>query len=100
VPHVPKRPSSLVHLNDEAASIALARHYGDFAKAAKELGVARPDLRKLVWHNPRILRATHERMQLFNWNVRAKIVAALDSPIARRREWACDVMMDGDDGWL
>jgi hypothetical protein len=39
VPHVPKRPPALAHLSDEAAAWALARYFGDFVRAAKELGV-------------------------------------------------------------
>ena len=57
----PKRPPALKHLSSQAASIALAKHFGDIAKAAKELNINRTDLRKLTWHNPRILNAAHER---------------------------------------
>jgi hypothetical protein len=35
-----RRPASLAHLTDEAAARALSRHFGDFVKAAKELGVS------------------------------------------------------------
>jgi hypothetical protein len=94
VPYVPKRPPALAHLNDEAASQALARHYGDFAKAAKELGVVRTDLRKLTWHNPRILKASHERMELFHIGVKSKILEAVYSPSAKRRRWGFDAMFD------
>ena len=65
MPFVPARPSSLNHLSDEAASLALDKHLGDFAAAAKELNINRSDLRKLTWHNPQILNAAHERM----WSV-------------------------------
>ena len=65
MPFVPARPLSLNHLSDEAASLALDKHLGDFVKAAKELNINRSDLRKLTWHNPRILNAAHERM----WSV-------------------------------
>ena len=66
MPYVPKRPPALAHLSDEAASIVLARHFGDFVAAARDLGVDRKDLRRLTWHNPRILKAAHERMELFH----------------------------------
>ena len=94
MPHVPKRPPALAHLSDEAASVALQRHFGDFVAAAKDLGVKRTDLRKLSWHNPRILRATHERMELFHSGVKGKIIAAICSPSAKRRRWGYDAMAD------
>ena len=64
MPFIPKRPPSLAHLSDEAAARALSKHFGDVVEAAKELGVDRKDLRRLTWHNPRILDAAHERMSL------------------------------------
>ena len=87
MPHVPKRPPALEHLSDEAASMALAKHFGDFVKAARDLDVARPDLRRLTWHNPRILTAAHERMELFRIGIRSKILPAVYSPSAKRRQW-------------
>ena len=41
VPYIPPRPPELDHLTDEAASAALASHYGNFTLAARELGVDR-----------------------------------------------------------
>jgi hypothetical protein len=87
VPWVPLRPPALAHLSDEAASIVLAKHFGDVVKAARELGVDRTDLRKLTWHNPRILKAAHERMDLFRIGVRSKILEAVYSRSAKRRRW-------------
>jgi hypothetical protein len=83
-----------VHVSDEAASIMLARHFGDFVAAARELGVARKDLRKLTWHNPRILKASHERMELFRIGVKSKIIEAVYSPSAKRRCWGYDALCD------
>jgi hypothetical protein len=94
MPHVPKRPPALEHLSDEAASIVLARHFGDFVKASRDLGVKRTDLRRLTWHNPRILKASHERMELFHIGVKSKIIAALYSRSAKRRRWGFDAMFD------
>jgi hypothetical protein len=79
MPHVPKRPPALAHVSDEAASIVLARRFGDFVAAARDLGVDRKALRRLTWHNPRILNAAHERMDLFHSLVKSKIIAALYS---------------------
>ena len=92
--HVPKRPPALAHVSDEAASIVLARHFGDFVKAARDLDVKRTDLRRLTWHNPRILNAAHERMELFRIGVRSKILQAVYSRSAKRRRWAVDAMFD------
>ena len=94
MPFVPKRPPALNHLSDEAASIVLAKHFGDVVKAAKELGVDRKDLRRLTWHNPRILKASHERMDLFRIGVRSKILEAVWSRSAKRRRWGYDAMFD------
>ena len=94
MPHVPKRPPALAHLSDEAASIVLARHFGDFVAAAKELNVDRKHLRRLTWHNPRILTAAHERMELFHIGVRSKILEAVYSRTAKRRRWGLDAMFD------
>ena len=94
MPFVPLRPPALAHLSDEAASIVLARHFGDVVKAAKELGVDRKDLRRLTWHNPRILNAAHERMWLFRMGVKSKIIAAIYSGSAKRRRWGLDALFD------
>jgi hypothetical protein len=89
---VPERPPSLAHLSSEEASAALARHFGDFAKAAKELNINRSDLRKLTWHNPQILNAARERMDLFRSGVRSKIIGAIYSGSTKRRRWGYDAM--------
>ena len=94
MPWVPERPLALSHLSEEAASAMLAKHFGDFVKAAKELGVDRKDLRKLTWHNPKILAAAHERMALFRSGVRSKILQAVYSPSAKRRRWGADAIFD------
>jgi hypothetical protein len=94
MPFVPKRPPALNHLSDEAASIVLAKHFGDVVKAAKELGVDRKDLRRLTWHNPRILNAAHERMELFRIGVKSKILEAVYSPHAKRRRWGFDALCE------
>lgn len=94
MPWVPNRPPALTHLSDEAASIVLARHFGDFVAAARELGVDRKDLGQLTRHNPRILKAAHARIELFRIGVRSKIMEAMYSPSAKRRRWGIDAMSD------
>ena len=89
---IPKRPASLAHLTNEAAARALSRHFGDIVEAAKELGVDRKDLRRLTWHNPRILDAAHERMSLFVHHMWGEAVCGLDSRVASVRQRAVDRM--------
>ena len=94
MPYVPKRPPALAHLRDEAVSQALMKHFGDFVAAARDLGVDHKHLRRLSWHNPRILNAAHERMELFHIGVKSKIIEALHSSSAKRRRWGFDAMFD------
>ena len=94
MPWVTPRPPALNHLSDETASLALDKHLGNFAAAAKELNISRTDLHKLTWHNPRILNAAHERMWLFRSGVRSKIMEAVWSRSAKRRRWGYDAMFD------
>jgi hypothetical protein len=72
----------------------LTKHFGDIVKAARELNVNRTDLRKLTWHNPRILKASHERIELFRIGVKSKIIEAVYSPSAKRRRWGYDALCD------
>jgi hypothetical protein len=94
VPWVPLRPPVLNHLSEEAASAVLAKHFGDIVKAARELGVDRKDLRKLTWHNPNILNAAHERMELFRIGVKSKIIQAVLSKSAKKQRWGVDALCE------
>jgi hypothetical protein len=94
MPFVPLRPLALAPLSDEAASIVLAKYFGDVVKAAKELGVDRKDLRRLTWHNPRILNAAHERMELFHIGVKSKILEAVYSRSAKKQRWGVDALCE------
>jgi hypothetical protein len=51
-------------------------------------------LRRLTWHNPRILNAAHERIELFHIGVKSKILEAVHSRSAKRRRWGFDAMFD------
>ena len=75
----PARPPELDHLTDEAASAALASHYGNFTLAARELGVDAKLLRRLFWHNPRIMDTSKERTELFHSMVIDELVVQLNS---------------------
>jgi hypothetical protein len=94
LPFVPERPPSLAHLSSAVASAALAKHFGDFVKAAKELNVDCKDLRRLTWHNPRILKAAHERMELFRIGVKSKIIQAVLSKSAKKQRWGVDALCE------
>ena len=88
-----KRPPSLAHLSDEAAARALSRHFGDFVKAARDLNVKRTDLRKLTWHNPSILTAAHERMDLFISAMWSEALHGLDSKVWGVRARSADRLL-------
>jgi hypothetical protein len=94
MPFVPARPSALNHLSSAAASAALAKHFGDVVKAAKGLNVDRKDLRRLTWHNPNILNAAHERMELFRIGVKSKIIQAVLSKSAKKQRWGVDALCE------
>ena len=79
LPYIPPRPPELDHLTDEAASAALASHYGNFTLAARELGVDAKLLRRLFWHNPRIMDTSAERTELFHSMVIDELVVQLNS---------------------
>jgi hypothetical protein len=79
LPYIPPRPPELDHLTDEAASAALASHYGNFTLAARELGVDAKLLRRLFWHNPRIMNTSKERAELFHSMVIDELVVQLNS---------------------
>ena len=91
---MPKRPPVLAHLSSADASLVLARHFGDFTKAARELGVDRKDLQQLSRHNPRILNAAHERMELFHIGVKSKIIEAVLSKSSKRQRWGVDALCE------
>ena len=67
---------------------------GGFVGGPGKLGVDRKALRRLTWHNPRILNAAHERLELFHIGVKSKIIAAIYSRSAKRRRWGFDAMFD------
>ena len=79
MPYIPPRPPELEHLTDEAASAALASHYGNFTLAARELGVDPKLLRRLFWHNPRIMDTSTERTELFHSMVIDELIVQLNS---------------------
>jgi hypothetical protein len=85
-----KRPASLKPLSDEQAARALSKHFGNVVAAARDLQVDRKDLRRLVWSNPAILDASHDRMSLFVDQMWSEAVRGLDHRSARVRMRAAD----------
>ena len=87
-----RRPASLAHLSDEQAARALSRRFGAIKKSAEDLGVNPKHLRRLIWSNPAILDAAHERQTLFASVRRDEIIRGLHSKAASVRRRAVDRM--------
>jgi hypothetical protein len=83
-----KRPASLAHLTDEEAARVLSKRFGDVVKAARDLGVDRKILRRLIWSNPAILAAAHERQELFIIVRRDELMGKFMSKVASVRDRA------------
>ena len=79
MPYIPQRPPELEHLTDEQASAALARHYGNFLLAARELGVDHKLLRRLFWHNPKVMATATMRTEVFHSMVIGELIKQLNS---------------------
>jgi hypothetical protein len=90
MPFKPKCPAGCDHLDFELVSRTLAKHFGDVVQSAKELGVSRADLRRLTWHDPKLLDLAHEEMELVVLRARGELIKALDSEDPKRRMWAAD----------
>ena len=94
---LPRPPASCADLDLAVVERTLAKHYGDIAGAARELGVSGPDLKRLTWAKPQLLEeADLERMSVIAqmWHV---LITALDSEDWHRRAWASDRIMSS---WL
>ena len=86
-------PVSCLGLDLGHVSRALAKHYGDITRAAKELGIAAPDLRRLTWAKPKLLEAAHEQMFEIAARAHGEVIGAMLSDSDRRREWAADIIL-------
>ena len=95
MPYIPKAPAELAHLDDRTVARALSRRFGDVVRAAEDLGVPRSALTRRTWHNPKLFTWAHERIDLFLFAVQDEIIGALDSPRAKRRQWAVDQLLVG-----
>jgi hypothetical protein len=93
MPFVPKTPGSCRDLDLAHVSRTLAKHYGYFPSAARELGVSPADLRRLTWAKPKLLDEAHEEMELTVLRGRGELIQALFSDNPRRRMWGADRML-------
>jgi hypothetical protein len=92
MPFIPKIPDSCRDLDLVHVSRTLAKHYGDFYPAARELGVSGPDLRRLTWAKPHLLDEAREEMEFVVLRARSELITAMYSGNSRRQMWAA--------GWI
>jgi hypothetical protein len=86
-------PGSCLGLDLGHVSRVLAKHLGDITRAAKELGVTGPELRRLTWAKPKLLEAAHEQMFEIAARAHGEVIGAMLSDSDRRREWAADIIL-------
>jgi hypothetical protein len=78
-----------------AVSRALARHYGDWPAAARELGVSVPDLRRFAWARPEVLEEARDRCAEVVARAFSVAIQGLLSDDPRRQMWASDKILSG-----
>jgi hypothetical protein len=93
MPFIPKFPEGCRHLNLALVSRTLAKHRLDLCAAAKELGVSQPDLRRLTWHDPKLLDEAKEACDLYANRCYSLMVQALSSSNRQKREWAAEAFL-------
>ena len=93
----PKPPASCADLDLAVVERVLTKHYGDIPAAARELGVSRPDLKRLTWAKPKLI----EGAELARMGVIARawseLIQALYSEDPNRQMWASDKILSS---WL
>jgi hypothetical protein len=93
MPFVPKVPYGCRDLDLTHVLRMLAKHYGYFPTAARELGVSPMDLRRLTWAKPHILDEAHEEMELAVIRAEGELISAVFSGNPRRRMWGADRLL-------
>jgi hypothetical protein len=93
MPHKPKFPEACRHLDLAVVSHTLAKHRLDICGAAKELGVHRTDLRRLTWHDPKLLDEAMETIELYRHRCNGLVIDELHSPQGWRRRRAIDLIL-------
>ena len=90
MPFIPKFPEACRHLDLDLVRRTLTRHRLDICAAAKELGVYRADLRRLTWHDPKLLDEAKEACELYLIHCRSLMIQELYGPNRRKRERAAE----------
>jgi hypothetical protein len=90
MPFVPKMPEACRDLDHDLVRRTLTKHRLDICAAAKELGVERTALRRLTWHDPKLLDEAMEVCDLYVIKCNSRIIQGLYSPNRQRRERAVD----------
>jgi hypothetical protein len=85
---VPAVPDTVSHLDADVVVEALSRHSINVTDAARELGVASADLRRLLWAKPYLSDAAVELEEQRLDKAEKNILEALDSDDSRRRDAA------------
>jgi hypothetical protein len=88
MPFIPKFPEACRHLDLDLVRRTLTKHRLDICAAAKELGVKQTDLRRLTWHDPKLLEDAKWACDLYVINCRSLMVEGLFSSNRRKQEWA------------
>ena len=93
MPFIPKFPEACRHLDLGLVRRTLVKHRANITAAAKELKVSRTDLRRLTWHDPKLLKPALEMCDLFTIRCTGVMIKALYSRNRRRREWGVDKIL-------
>jgi hypothetical protein len=93
MPRIPKFPGACRHLDLGVVSHTLAKHRLDICGAAKELGVNRTDLRRLTWHDPKLLDEAKEAIELYRHRCNGLVIDELYSPERWRRRRAVEQIL-------
>ena len=90
---ISKFPPGCARLDLRRVAEVLTKHRADICAAAKELGVSRTDLRRLTWHNPKLLGGAHEAIDLYVIRCQGLMIQELSSPRRRIRERAAEQIL-------
>jgi hypothetical protein len=93
MPFKPKFPEACRRLDLDLVRRTLARRRLDICAAAKELGVSPADLRRLTWHDPKLLDGAREAIDLYVAHCWGLMIEDLNSPNRRKRQRAVDQIL-------
>lgn len=91
--YIAKFPPGCGHLDLACVAEVLTKHRADICAAAKELGVSSADLRRLTWHDPKLLDGAHEAIDLYSIRCHGLMIQELSSPRRRIRERAIEQLL-------